>query len=234
LSPATAQSLIATLKQFRDGEIRVDPDGLFARVTPPRDDPKVAEPESPNPLAAVPSPKDDKVTLVGYGDDLPKALKAGLAALEADDIESFVDHFFPAGELGRLRSNNGKAKLVARLKKQTELIEQMRADLKAASQIPAEFNVDKTVATFTLSAASDDPVAAPRIVKFQKVSGSWRFFDNSTPVREEMARQSRLIPPKLSYPVSPIAADSHALLMEKLGSSWRISRIPPRDPENRE
>jgi hypothetical protein len=226
LSPATAQSLIATLKQFRDGEIRVDPDGLFARVTPPRDDKKVAEPESPNPLTAVGSPKDDKVTLVGYGDDLPKALKAGLAALEAGEFESFIDHFFPAGELGRLQASNGKAKLVARLKKQTELIEQMRADLKAASQIPAEFNAEKTVATFTLPAASDDPVTAPRIVKFQKISGSWRFLDNSTPVREELARQSRLVPPKLSYPVGLGGADSHALPMEKLGSSWRISRIP--------
>jgi hypothetical protein len=177
-------------------------------------------------LAAVPSPKDDKVALVGYGDDLPKVLKAGLAALEAGEIESFIDHLFPAGELGRLQANNGKAKLVARLKKQPELIEQMRRDLKAWGELSAQFNAEKTLATITLPAASDDPVPAPRIVKFQKVTGSWRFFDNSTRVREEMARQSRLVPPKLSYPVGLGGADSHALLMEKLGSSWRISRMP--------
>jgi hypothetical protein len=102
----------------------------------------------------------------------------------------------------------------------------MRADLKAAGQIPAELNAEKTVATFTLPAASDDPFAAPRIVKFQKISGSWRFFDNSTPVREEMARQSRFVPPKLSYPTGIGGFDNHVLPMEKLGSSWRISRIP--------
>jgi hypothetical protein len=226
LSFTATQSLIASLKPFRNGEIRVDRDGLLARVTPLADNPDKAgaEPEEPNPLAAVASPQDDKVALVGYGDDLSQVLKAGLAALESGEIESFIDHLFPAGELGRLEANNGKTKLVARLKKQPELIEQMRRDLKAGLEAPTQFNAAKTLASITLPPAADDPVPAPRIVKFQKLAGSWRFFDNSTPLREEMVRQSRLLSPKLSYPVSP--GDVHELLLEKIGSDWRILRMP--------
>jgi hypothetical protein len=225
-SSVATQSLIATLKLFCEGKIRVDRDGLLARVTPSSDDPGAADAgESPNASAAVPSPKDDKVSLVGYGDDLPQVLHAGLAALEAGQIESFIDHLFPAGELGRLQAD-GKAKLVARLKKQPELIEQMRRDLKAAGNAPVEFNTEKTLASITLPAPSDHPEEAPRIVKFQKIAVSWRFFDNSTRVRDEIVRLSRLVPPKLSYPVVPGDGDRHALLMEKLGTSWRISRMP--------
>jgi len=225
-SPDATRSLVEALKPFRNGEVRVDQEGLFARVTPPSDNPDkaAAEPELPNPLASVASPHDDKVALVGYDDDLPQVLKAGLAALESGQIESFIDHLFPAGELGRLEAHNGKTKLVARLKKQPELIEQMRRDLKVGLEAPTQFNAAKTLASITLPPAADDPVPAPRIVKFQKVAGSWRFFDNSTPVREEMVRQSRLLPPKLSYPVSPW--DVHELLLEKIGSNWRMLRMP--------
>jgi hypothetical protein len=232
LPPARTEPLIATLKGFRDGDILVDADGSLARVTPHHDS-ETAGPESPNPSALVPSPKDDKVTLVGYGDDLSQVLKAGLAALEAGEIESFIDHLFPAGELGRLQVKNGKARLVARLKRQTELIEQMRRDLRTAGAAAAEFNPEKTLASITLPAASDNPEGASRIVKFQKVAGAWRFFDNSTPVREEMARQSRLVPPNLSYPVAPAGTVIQALVMEKIGSSWRLSEIPGPIPLNR-
>ena len=36
------------------------------------------------------------------------------------------------------------------------------------------------------------PPPADKIIKFQKVGDSWRFFDNSTKFYEEIARQSKL------------------------------------------
>jgi hypothetical protein len=237
-SPPDSRILLSLLRRFQNGEVRLERDGLVARVTPRRDksdSPPKEDVDAPDPLAVVPSPKLDKIKLVGYGSDLSQVLKSSLAALDTGELESFIDHVFPAGELGRLQAH-GKPQLVARLNKQRELFEQMRRDLKALGDATPEFNADKTVATFVLRTPTADKRlgdAPPelRTVKFQKVAGSWRFYDNSTPVREEIARQSRLLPPKLKYSAGMRTENPDVLVMEKLGSSWRLAALP--DPRPR-
>jgi hypothetical protein len=237
-SPPDSRILLSLLRRFQNGEVRLERDGLVARVTPRRDksdSPPKEDVDAPDPLAAVPSPKLDKLKLVGYGSDLSQVVKSSLAALDTGELESFIDHVFPAGELGRLQSHDGKTQLVARLKKQPEFIEQMRRDLKAIGDATPEFNADKTVATIVLRTPTadkrpGDAPPEPRTVKFQKVDGSWRFYDNSTPVREEMARQSRLLPPKLKYLPGMRVENPDVLVMEKLGSSWRLAALPEPGP----
>lgn len=234
------QEMLAVLKRFIGCQVEFEAEGLLARISAPAKMRLLDGGVAPNTVPDIPKPEDDQIELVGYGDDLAVVLESAIRDLENRDLESFIGRLFSAGELGRLKQNGGKARLIDQVNSRPEMIEQMLRELKAAQEVAPEINFANTLATFMVSIPAPvtktrtrrrtrsfarrvaRPVARPdKELRFQKVAGSWRFYDNSTPVRREMARQALRQPPELEYDTT--VEGPAVLLMEKVGAGWRIA-----------
>jgi len=238
-APNEVNRILDLLKRFQGANFKMRPDGLTAelKVGPKKPDSPDGPDDPPDVEANVADPDDDKLQKAGgYGGDLPRTLDSALQALDRGEFESFIDALYPLGELGRLKAENGRGKLIAELKSRPEMVESMRRDLQHCKKNPAEFNSDKTLATFTMPVAVKGAKPAQKTVKFQRVDGAWRFYDNSTPARRELARMARLKPAPLPevtllapQPRNSLKVpDKETLVFERLGPVWRIMRLPPR------
>jgi len=180
-------------------------------------------------VAAEPATTD--VALASFGDDLNVAIAKSVAALEQNDLDTFVLNMFPAGELRRPDAVQRRARIVARLTADPVPVTQMIADLKAVLGKTPTYEDSQQVAVFQLQGAVIEQKRLKfqlpdRIFKFRKVEGSWRLYDNTTETRKAVAVQSALKPPDLP-PAGGVSARS--VVFEKIGDAWRIAEFHDRD-----
>ena len=181
------------------------------------------------PLHEIKEPKLTDAKLVGYGADFPKVVESAITALKAGDTQGFVANMFPASELRHPESAQRLELLHARLKANPVMVEQMKTDFAAIQASLAGKSVeqpdDKTQVVTLAGAIVENGRTTyqipERTFKFQLVEGSWRLFDNSTNIRQEIARQSTLGPPDLD--LDPIKGEY--IQLERLGDRWRLGKM---------
>ncbi|GEM_PF-2551564 len=166
-------------------------------------------------------PKTTGVRLVGFGSDLDAVIGKAVVALEKGDVELFVANMFPAGELRHPDAKKRRAQVVARMKANPAPIQQMIADLKAVKGKKPTMEAEGSVASFQLEGGmivnGQYKVKLPtRTLKLQKVENSWRLYDNTTPIRNEVAKQVTLPLPKFT------PQGGRFVKLEKIGDDWRI------------
>lgn len=201
--PRFQERMLTALRAAREAEPRWSDGGAIARYTINLT--AIAEPAEPAPEQPDSPPIPD---VAGWGDDLDQVLTSALAALNADDYETFVTHIFPAPEVVHMQSGDGMDLLLLKLETYPEMIEAMQRDLEQCQS--ASRTSDGDVTEITLTEGRDNP----QTVKFQLVGGNWRFFDSITPVREEAA-----------WAASQGSSDGDDVLtieLERIGREWRF------------
>lgn len=132
-------------------------------------------------------PAKDVATAPGYGDQLEQVLARAVTALENADHAAFIGNMFPPSVILQAKPG-GTTTLAEQFKAQPKLAESMLKDLKLIQgRQPDRMEQDGNVAVFVMSEPSDGK--AERLVKFQKIAGSWRFFDSTS----QIAKQIRTI-----------------------------------------
>lgn len=199
--------LLTLLKSLRDVKPTYDADRLVATFQlvdkgaagPPY------EPPAMDPTQKVP----------GYGDDLSTVLEKGMKALEAGEHRKFVENLYPADEVRRLKKDEARfEQLLQQLKDQPAMAKQMAADLKELQGKTIQIDGQKNTATIHLRDTGARTQA--RIVKFELVDGSWRFFDETPKFFKEIVRQSKLTP----------VGQVTTIEFERLGDRWRMVQFP--------
>lgn len=230
-NPGRLNGLIDVLKRARKGTVEFDESGAVATVVLPV--PKVKSEPDP-PANIIKEPVLTNAKLSGYGGNIGEVIGKALDSLNAGKTDDFVANMFPASELRHPDAATQLKTLQARIVASPEMVEQMKTDLAAISELTPEMEDGGTTAVFALAGAEVEygrgKITLPdRTFKFQLVEDSWRLYDNSTAVRKEISRQSALPPPKFE---APDEIDGDYIQLERLGDQWRIGKIKvpmPRD-----
>ncbi|MDA1250565.1 MAG: hypothetical protein O2820_15215 [Planctomycetota bacterium] len=229
--PERLNMLIDIFQRARKGTIEFDESGSTATIVLPVPEVKT-EPEPP--VSVIKEPVLTNAKLSGYGGDIGEVVGKALAALNAGESEAFVANMFPASELRHPDAAAQQAILKAKLAASPEMIEQMKTDLAAISELTPKMEDGGKTAVFALAGGEIEygrgKITLPnRTFKFQLVEGSWRLFDNTTAIRKEISRQSALSPPEFEGP-EEISGDY--IQFERLGDQWRLGKIQVRPPRN--
>jgi hypothetical protein len=222
--PGQLNSLIDIFKRARKGTIEFDKSGSVATIVLPVPEVKV-EPEPPANIIKEPVLTDAKLS--GYGSNIGEVIGSALDALNAGKTDDFVANMFPASELRHPDAATHLKTLQSRLSASPEMVEQMKTDLVAISELTPKMEDGGKTAVFALAGAEVEygrgKITLPdRTFKFQLVEDSWRLFDNSTAVRKEISRQSAL-PPVEFEGSDEIFGDY--IQLERLGDQWRLGKI---------
>ncbi len=168
-------------------------------------------------------PLDLNRRVIGLGDNLTSALVRAEALLQPDSYKEFVERTFPESELRRLDAAKRIASIVARMKARPELAAKIKSDLAAARSQRPTLGEGGRLATFHLDRTGSfrgQPLKLkPRELKFQKVNGHWRLFDNTTVIRKEVARLEILSPVVFASPRA-------TLTFERIRDHWRLVKLP--------
>ena len=229
--PGRLNLLIDIFQRARKGTIEFDESGAVATIVLPVPKVKV-EPEPPRDVIKEPVLTNAKLN--GYGSNIGEVVGKALESLNAGKTDDFVANMFPASELRHPDAATQLKTLQARIAASPEMVEQMKTDLIAISELTPEMEDGGKTAVFALAGSEVEygrgkSTLPDRTFKFQLVEDSWRLYDNSTAVRKEIARQSALPPPKFE---APDEIDGDYIQLERLGDQWRLGKIKvpmPRD-----
>ena len=201
------ERLLTLLRKLRDVKPTYDDDRLVATFR------LVDKGEAGKPYE--PPPVDKTQVVPGYGDDLAAVLEKGIKALEAGEHRAFIENLYPADEVRRLKKDEQKfEQLLLQLENHPAMAKQMLADLQDLKGKTIAIGNQKKAATIRLRDAG--PRTQARDVKFELVDGSWRFFDASPKLFEQIVRQSKLTP----------VGQVTTIEFERLGDHWRMVRFP--------
>ena len=154
------------------------------------------------------------LTLTSLPGDFPKVLSEAIRMLEAGELSSFVNRFFPPGEIARLKDADQRKALLQQLDETPEIRSAMLADFKRMQTLKPDLTADGKIAAFQFPAAEGQPA---RTVKLQKdVNNCWRLFDDAPRVAKELTRQAPLKPRGMVK----------AVQMERVGGNWRFIELP--------
>jgi hypothetical protein len=222
--PGRLNMLLDIFKRARKGTIEFDESGSVATIVLPVPEVKV-EPEPPANIIKEPVLTNAKLS--GYGSNIGEVIGKALDALNAGKTDDFVANMFPASELRHPDAATHLKTLQTRIAASPEMVEQMKTDLAAISELTPKMEDDGATAVFALAGAEVEygrgKITLPnRTFKFQRVEDSWRLFDNSTAVRKKISRQSALAPPEFE---GPDVIDGDYIQLERLGDQWRLGRI---------
>ena len=175
-------------------------------------------------------PLRSDVKLNGYGSRLTTVISSALGAVVKGDIKNLVANMFPASELRRPDADKRLARLVARFKNNKVVIRQMYDDLKDALHGKPTYEDSGNVAVFQIPARTvrvgrSTAKVPARMIKFQKVENSWRFYDHSARIRSEIARQLTLKPTVARSSSGRAIPVGRYVSLEKFGSSWRLGKM---------
>lgn len=222
--PGRLNMLLDIFKRARKGTIEFDESGSVATIVLPVPKVKV-EPEPPTNV--IKEPVLTKAELSGYGSDIGEVIGKALNSLNAGNTDEFVANMFPASELRLTDAAAHLKTLKVRIAASPEMVEQMKTDLVAISELTPKMENGGATAVFALAGGEVEygrgKVTLPdRTFKFQLVEDSWRLYGNSTAVRKEISRQSALPPPEYEGP-DEISGDY--IQLERLGDQWRLGKI---------
>ncbi len=158
-------------------------------------------------------PATNDLKLMGLGDDLPTVLAKAVKVLEAGDVNTFVEHLFPATELVRLQARDQLQAVIQQFKDTPELQAALLADFKRMQAAKPELTEKGQIAVFKLAGGKGEP---ERTVKLQKGKAGWRLFDEAPRVAAELTRQAKLQPQSSVTNVQ----------MELIGGNWRFVELP--------
>ncbi|TWT62283.1 hypothetical protein [Rubinisphaera italica] len=182
---------------------------------------------------APPSPvkKKTEFDVTGYGDDISKVIRSGLADLQAKNYQDFINKLYPLAELEQLKEEEQESWVVEQLSENEIQLKQLQQDFQQLLSIEATITnfQGMTLAVFQISTGKNypnanqyryqfDELGAPsdRIVAFEKVGKNWRFVDGNKQARE--ALQSAR---------GGLSRDGFIQLRWELkDSEWRIVEIP--------
>ena len=159
-------------------------------------------------LPNVSDPEADSVTLpAGFSEDLTECLTQAAVALEGGALPTFISKMLPPSDYREYAAGTDGLELVQFLERNPAMITAMEAELRALAKETPELSADGSVATFQQNG---------RTVRFQLVDGSWRFFDDSLPVRTAIFQQAQQQP-----------SDVRVILrFERIGDAWRAYEWP--------
>ncbi len=168
-------------------------------------------PESHPPKSQIPSltdPHADSVTLPpGFSDDLSECLMQAADALAGGALPTFISKMLPPSDFRDYAAGPNGLELVQFLGHSPAMVTAMETELRTLAQQTPVLKEDGTVATFEHNG---------RMIRFELVDGSWRFFDDSLPVRSVLFQQSQQQPADVRV----------TLRFERIGDDWRAYGWP--------
>ncbi len=172
--------------------------------------------------AEVPVPAAASVTtdapVKGYPGELKQALPLAIADLKAKKYEVFIQQMLPVSEVSRLTSNELVAETALVFKEHPTLAVAMIADLEVIAKLPLKVEGNLIKATVPPRDKND----VQREVRFQKVGGSWRFFDQTTEAQAQIDQLAARADKMQSQP----AAFEPILKFERIREHWRLVELP--------
>ena len=156
--------------------------------------------------------------LKGYGGDVTKALQLAIADLKAKKYDAFIQQMLPVSEVVRLNEYELVAETALVFEQNPALAAAMIADLEALAKLPLKAVGDTVTATLV----GRDKNETKREVRFQKVGGSWRFYDQVTETRTQIEQLSARAEKMQSNP----AAFEPILKFERIREHWRLVELP--------
>ncbi|MCG6155115.1 hypothetical protein [Rubinisphaera margarita] len=223
LSDSEQQRLTKVLLQFVEAPVSVSPDGKDAIAAVEISSDAAAALEPPEPVKP-PGTSETSSSAPGYGEDLDKAIRQMIAALEAREFTSFIRHTYPLAELKQLKESDQldlqaeyysgnpglTALLVADLRKMLALEPELESDT------GRELALYKVPTAPPADAKPFSPTPNDRLVILENVAGHWRFHDGNAEVREEMLKQRAGVR----------GEDEIYLYWSRTEEGWRIDQIP--------
>ena len=170
------------------------------------------------PATPVAPAKPAETAVKGYGGDVNKALQLAIADLKAKKYDAFIQQMLPVSEVDRLNENELVAETVLVFAQNPTLATAMIADLEALAKLPLKAVGDTATATLV----GRDKNEAKREVRFQKVGGSWRFYDQVTETQTQIEQLSARAEKMQSNP----AAFEPILKFERIREHWRLVELP--------
>ncbi len=178
-----------------------------------------AEPAAADvPATPTASAKPAETAVKGYGGDVNKALQLAIADLKAKKYDAFIQQMLPVSEVDRLSENELVQETALVFEQNPALAVAMIADLEALAKLPLKAVGDTVTATLVGRYKNE----AKREVRFQKVGGSWRFFDQVTETQTQIEQLSARAEKMQSNP----AAFEPILKFERIREHWRLVELP--------
>jgi len=223
MSADEQQRMLKVLLLFAEAPLAIGPEGndaISSHEITPEAAAKLAPPEPVEPITAAGTAS----SVPGYGDDLQKAIRQMIAALEGQEFTSFIRHAYPLAELELLEeadqldlqaeyysgNPNLTALLVADLQKMLAL------EPKRESDTANELALYKVPTELPANAKTSRSIPSERLVILENVAGHWRFHDGNAEVREEMRKQR-----------AGVRGDGEIhLYWSRTEEGWRIDQIP--------
>ena len=209
--------LSETLKNMQDAEITVDRSGKVVHFVKKEELKKADRPQSRYTSA-------EKPTEPGYGNDLTMAIESALQDLKAEKYEVFMASMLPQSTILMMKADDRWDGMIQSLTGDSPMIARMIEDLSIlATAEPviadgtAEFILPNVVPV-ARGRKTDDVEIGKRVIRFSLVDDSWRFFDSNANTAVELdAALNRDAAGELLR---------SQLVLEKIGSDWRLSQMP--------
>ena len=171
--------------------------------------------EEPLPVAVAPA---TTAPLKGYPGELKQALPLAITDLKAKQYEVFIQQMLPVSEVNRLTSSELLAETALLFEEHPTLAPAMIADLDALAKLPLKAEGNLIQATVPPRDKND----VQREVRFQKVGGSWRFYDQTTEAQALIDQLAAQADKMASNP----AAFEPILKFERIREHWRLVELP--------
>ncbi len=168
--------------------------------------------------AAATPPSAVDTPVKGYGGDLKKGLQLAIADLKAKKYDVFLQQMLPVSEVARLNENELVTETALVFEQNSMLAAAMIADLESLAKLPLKADGDTVTATLL----GRDKNETKREVRFQKVGGSWRFYDQITETQTQIEQLSARAEKQQSNP----AAFEPILKFERIREHWRLVELP--------
>jgi hypothetical protein len=209
--------IAATLGKLQDGDAKIDPTGRVVSFKAKDDAQTASVIESPY------SKKPDDVP--SYEGDLPKVIAAALKDLESKAYEDCMSRLIPPSTIHMMKTDGRWDGMIESLSPESPTIQAMVSDLTAiAGEKPsidgdtAEYRQPRVIHVVGGRNQVQEKNAGERLIRFSKINGAWRFYDNnSTSLKELDAALRREVKGEFS---------EDQLVVEKIGSDWRLLQVP--------
>ncbi len=220
--------IAATLERLQDGEATIDPTGRVVTLTAKEEStiPKVIN----NPYSG----EADAVS--AYKGSLSDVIAAAIEDLSDQEFEKTLERLLPPSTIHMMKTDGRWDAMVASLTPESEMIMSMQAELQALLSLKpvidgdtAEFRVPRIIHVVKnkslfegTSGDLEEEEVGERLIRFSRINGAWRFFDGNAATNVELeAALTRQAPMEIS---------DNELVVEKIGSDWRLFAVPGMPP----
>ncbi len=222
-TPAEVEALIARLERARKVAPQINIGSANATFTLPPDAPTARPRTRPDEVVISDTP------LAGYRGSLRETLKQAVSDLEQGQVDRFISHMFPRGELNHQGAEVRRRQLKLRLQHYPAMLESMKQDLSALIASGQSENVTGQSVEMTLQKRTPDVRSGRRTIpgknwqqkfRFELVGKSWRFADQTSELVEKQNRVAKMSP----APMTEFGA-ADLIVMERFGDRWRFIRF---------